>query len=201
MAASLTGIFAAFPKPTDMTFSYPKSWGAEETGAFGALADGNFKGAAETQAAQFLEGITPNKAIAAASAKFGHTVNKRNRVIFQDLPFREISLAWELSPRSRKQAEGFIGAIDELKIISAPKLGNAETLWITDDVTFTLEILSTNLVLFKSQALVIRNITINYTPHGFWSQHKDGFPTKISLGIDFTETELLHRDKFGGDFQ
>jgi len=190
----------AFPKPTAMSFSYPKQWSAEESGPWGALVDGNWIGTAETLGAQFAQRVATDEMYAAGSSSQGLAVNKRNRVIFQDLPFREVSLSWILSPRNRGQAASFIGAINALKIISAPILQGDQTLWHVEDCTFELTIKSSSLTLFQSSALVIKDIKINYTPHGFWSQHVDGFPTQIQLDIDLMETELLHRAKFGAGY-
>lgn len=200
--ASLTTMIAAFPKPTSMVFSYPKEWGVESTHLWGPATNGEIMAAIGQAAVKMGKGaadIATDGLYASLSAKTKLAYNQRNKVIFQDLPFREISLQWELMPRSKAQAGLFIGFINAIKIMSAPAYASGDILWDTSDLSWTLKMEShgaSGVTLFESQEMVIKNITVDFTPNGHWSQHADGFPTKIGLTIELQETHLLDRASF-----
>lgn len=197
--ASLTSVFAILPKPTTMQFSYPKDWGSEESSLYGALASGNVAGAIKSAAAGAAETFTPNTAQAAAQAKYGVAINKRNKALFRDLPFRQVSFAFNLRPRSKDMAAKYMEQIELLKVESAPKLIQDGSLWSVEETTWELTLATSAPppadILFHSKDLVITDLTVNYTPNGFWSQHKDGYPTQVELSISLMELSLAHKDR------
>ena len=199
MALNLTALMLNLPKPSTLSFSYPRDWGAEETNQYGAAAGGNMIGALKTYGLEALSTITPNAAQAASSNHLNLTINKRNKAIFRDLPFRQVSFSWTLRPRSLDAAERFSQTINDLKYYSAPKLIQDGSLWDTSEAIWSLEIKTTAPVpadiIFKAEEMVITDLTVDYTPNGFWSQHKDGYPTQIQLSIALMEIELAHQEK------
>lgn len=199
MANNLTSLMLNLPKPSTLQFSYPRDWGAEETNQYGAGADGNMAGAIKTWGLESLAAITPNAAQSAASSHLNLTINKRNKAIFRDLPFRAVSFSWNLRPRSDWMAKNFIATINDLKYYSAPKLVHDGSLWDSSEnvwsLMITTEAPSPANIIFNAEQLVITDVGVNYAPNGFWSQHKDGYPTQIELSISMMEIELAHQDR------
>ena len=199
MALDLTRLMLNLPKPSTLNFSYPKDWGAEETNQYGAAAGGNMMGALKTFGLESLAAITPNAAQAATSSHLNLTINKRNKAIFRDLPFRAVSFAWTLRPRSSDAAKVFIETINDLKVYSAPKLIQDGSLWDTSEAIWSLAIKTSAPVpadiIFQANEMVITELGVNYTPNSFWSQHKDGYPTQIELSLSLMEIELAHQDR------
>lgn len=198
---SFTDLMLHLPKPTAMQFGYERDWSSEETMQYGAMADGNIAGAIKSFGAAAADTALPNGSIAALESKYHLDINKRNKAIFKDLPFRRIDFTWVLKPRSDKMAKKFMETINELKFKSAPALAHDGALWDVSDCTWTLEIQTgapTSLTIFKSMEMVIQSIQIDYTPNGFWSQHKDGFPTQIGLQIQMMELQLAYREMLEG---
>lgn len=196
---SITELIAALPKPTSLQFSYPKDWNAEPTGAFGALADGNMGGAGQNLMFEFVTGLAGEKATAAYDAKVGHTINQRNKALFNDLPFREVQFGWSILPTSPDHAKKIKEFLDVLKIKSAPTLSHSGSIFDFPHV-FSLEIATTGEAgtIFRSDGLALTNLTIDWTPVGFWSQHIDGFPTKMNFAIEFKEIVLALRENLTG---
>jgi len=199
MALNLTALMLNLPKPSTLNFSYPKDWGPEETNQYGAGASGNIMGALKTFGLESLAAITPNAAQAATSNHLNLTINKRNKAIFRDLPFRAVSFAWTLRPRSVDMAKVFMETIADLKVYSAPKLIQDGSLWDTSEAVWSVAIKTTAPVpadiIFQADEMVIQDLSVNYTPNGFWSQHKDGYPTQIELSLSLMEIELAHQTK------
>lgn len=234
---SLTDLIALLPQPTNLEFTMGRNWGAESTGFFGPIVgegkdifnagfinnlmggDGSkdvftpgAHGAAMTAGAKTAQALAGSSLEAAYQSGHKISVNKRNAVIFQDLPFRDINLSWVLRPRNTKQSSDFHDAIKQLKAKSAPKLIHSDAIWDVSGCTFSLIIdpslsildevvagdggaaakTSLKKILFHSQEMVITNINVNYTPNGFWSQHKDGWPTQLNLSIALMETQLAY---------
>lgn len=197
----------ALPVPQTFNFTFARSYGGAETGVFGpALSDGNLSwsdlGNSEswkTFLAKAVQAGLGSSAEAAVQAGFKISVNNRQEVIFQDLPFRDVSLAWTLKPRSKEKAARYLEAIDFMKVRSAPQLKESDALWDLSDCYFTLELKpgGDERILMYSQEMVITNINVDYSPNGFWSQHTDGMPTQINLTINMMETELAFNP--GGD--
>jgi hypothetical protein len=199
---NISSVIAALPKPTALQFSYPKDWNAEPTGAFGALADGNWTGVGQNLVWQAGQDAAGDKASAAYHAKTGHAINQRNKALFHDLPFREVSFAWSILPTSADHALLVKEFIDMLKILSAPTLSHDGAIFDFPHV-FSLEIKTAGKAgtIFRSDGLALKNLTIDYAPVGFWSQHKDGIPTKLDFSMEFKELRLAIREnlEFGDD--
>lgn len=218
MATDLQSIIGAFPQPASMNFSISRDWGPESQGIFGPLFEnGGFnwtkdaaKQSGATLAGKIIQGLSGASLEAAIQAGYAVSLNKRNAVLFRDLPFREISLSWVLRPRTPEKAEAYAKAINLLKVKSAPKLSNHSATWDVSDCVWSLIIDPSQSgppisggggptkILFQSQEMVITQINVDYTPNGFWSQHKDGWPTQINLGISLLETQLAWNR--GGDY-
>ena len=96
-------------------------------------------------------------------------------------------------PESSEKADLIMTFIDMLKYNSAPSLDKEDAIFRFPSV-FALEIRGGNGTLFKSDALALRNLIVDYTPSGFWSQHKDGFPTKINFSVEFIEMTLAVKE-------
>lgn len=234
MANDITKTIAAFPQPSNLSFNFARNWGPESTSFWGPAVDtykgkvnGNSSfldkmealGSAITNDASWAtfkervkQGLMGPGFEAAVQNAYGKAVNKRNAVIFQDLPFRDINLQWTLRPRNAKMAKEFLDSINKLKVQSAPKLEESGAVWNVSDCKFQLIIDPSKAlesvvpgisslqalqdangkVLFQSWEMVITNISVDYTPNGFWSQHNDGFPTQINLAISLMETQLAY---------
>ena len=234
MTNDITKTIAAFPQPSNLSFNFARNWGPESMSFFGPAVD-TYKGKTNANSGfldkmeaigsaimndgtwatikeKFKAGLMGPSFEAAVQNAYGFAVNKRNAVIFQDLPFRDISLQWTLRPRNAKMAQEFLDAINKLKVQSAPKLESSGAVWDVSDCKFQLIIDPSQAlksvvpgisslqalqeakgkVLFQSWEMVITNIAVDYTPNGFWSQHMDGFPTQINLSISMMETELAY---------
>jgi len=216
--ASIPDAIAAFPKPTTMAFSFNRSWGMESAGMWAGASNSimgytpGSKGliqlknpfTTETGSA-FLQGLaqalqsSAYTAAVQAGKKIG--INQHNVMLFQDLPFREVSLNFNLQPRTAKKASEFMEAINFLKAKSAPMLIEQKALWDVSDCVFKLEFQFQNVegppgpgqMIFQSQEMAITNITTDYTPSGFWSQHMDGYPTQTALSLQLQELTLAYR--------
>lgn len=190
---NLTGFIATLPKPTSLQFSYPKDWNVESTAAFGAIADGSWAGAGSSFGAQALSDLSGEQASAAFFDKTKTQINQRNKAIFKDLPFREVSFAWSILPESKETASTVTAFLDMMKYASAPSLSKKGAIFEYPSV-FALEIRGGAGILFKSDALACTNLSVDYTAAGHWSQHKDGFPTKINFSVEFKEMTLAVKE-------
>lgn len=196
---NLTTLVAALPKPTSISLSYPKDWASESTGIFGALADGNVSGAFGTGGYQSLAAMGGDKMSAAFFDKTGTQINQRNKALFKDLPFREVSFAWSILPTSQEHAEQIATFIARMKIDSAPSLSAGGAVFDYPNL-FELEIRSGAGILFRSDSLALTNLQVDFTAAGFWSQHTDGFPTKLNFSMDFKELRLAIRENLESGF-
>jgi hypothetical protein len=186
---NITEAIAALPKPTSLQFAYPKDWASESTGIFGALANGNWGGGSLTGAAQVLAAGAGDKATAAFFDKTGSAINQRNKALFKDLPFRQVAFAWSILPMSADHAKTIDEFLKMVKVKSAPTLSSSGAIF-DYPALFDLEIRSGAGILFKSDSLALTNLEINYTAAGFWSQHTDGYPTKLDFSMEFKELRL-----------
>ncbi len=130
----------------------------------------------------------------AIRANSRQAINKHEVMMFQGLPFRSFDFQWDLAPRSQQDATNIIEFINEIKLGSAPSLQEGDNWWTyPDEFSITINIEGQGPILL-ARKMVCTNVTINHTPHGFWSQLSDGFPTMINIGLSFIEAEYASKE-------
>lgn len=141
------------------------------------------------------QGIMPagELGINAASHKLRIQLNAREKLLFESLPFREIGFNWKFAPLKPTDVQRIKHFLYLVKYFSAPGVVSGGAIYEYPDL-FEITIRSGNHVLFKSPALGLKDLVVNYTTHGFFSTLKDGYPTYINVNMMFAEAEQATKE-------
>jgi hypothetical protein len=118
-----------------------------------------------------------------------------NEVMFKSFGFRSFNLTYLFAPKSEKEAETVRSIIETFRYYSLPELSTSKLFYIFPsefDILF-MKGTKENPTLPKIASCVLRDISVNYTPHSVWSSLPDGSPVAIQVSMEFLELELIDR--------
>jgi len=152
---------------------------------------------------------------AVAKSLTGTVLNPRLAKLFKQKEFRTFSFMWEFYPRSREEVEMIRDIIETFRYHAHPaKFGEADGAQIQLRVPaeFRVRFLSTNSDKNNQAGFVeneylprigycaLSSIAVDYSPNGTYSSLLDNSPTAITLSLNFSEMDVLTRDKIEEGF-
>lgn len=201
---SLKGIVTGgfmLPYPESIQVSYPKTW--ESEGALNLDTSGLWNSvisAGKSVAGSFISGAESIGGRIAAEAKYktGQAINSKIKLLFKDIDFRQFSFGFKIIPTRQSHTNDIQNLIRALKRGSAPSLTSADNPFFDYPDVYKAYLIGGGHQLFYTGYLACTNIQVDWAADGFFSQHKDGFPTSVGLQIDFTEMDLATRENLEG---
>ena len=215
------------PMPNSLNAGYQMDWGEDNTALFdmimrGAEIPGLASGAVEAisrgdmtplaDASQPVKELIASKILAAnsiagnrgISAMLGITSNPKKEVIFNGVDFRNFSMSYRLFPKTEQEMLTIDSIIRILKFHMHPEY-LSESRWTflypsEFDITFYTGDGKENTFVTKIATCVLKNMTVNYTPDGLWSNHREGAPTGIELSLNFQELSILTKKDIAEGF-
>ena len=138
---------------------------------------------------------------------FGQTLNPFIEVTFKSIGVRSFTYTFNFSPKSKDETEEVKAIIQLFRFHMVPELKGSNHRYMTLPSTFDIhymyqsspEVSKENDYYNKIATCVLKNCTVNYTEGGVKS-FDDGAPTKISMTLDFMETEMLTKKKVNDGF-
>jgi hypothetical protein len=175
--------------------------------AFGAASSGSvqrmIQGALIGSAANTLSG--KNTAIEQFTSRLAGTVfNSNIELLFSGITLRQpFTFAYDIVPRSEREATEVKNIIKKFKIHSAAKKGTvaegAAGLFLKAPEVFRIEYMSGGsphpyLNRFKMCALM--NITVNYTGSGTYATYSDATPVHMTMALTFRELTPIYAEDY-----
>lgn len=206
--------------PEQVSMPSTVNWGASPMGAVGAAinsykADQSLTGAALAGAgaagAQFaaskghaightigkMAGMnySQEKGGAAVSAAIGKTMNPYLTAVFEGVGFRTFNFGFRFSPHSEDDCEKIDNIVTEFRKSALPDSHSGDAvLNYPDEFDISYKFgKDDNKWLRKFKRSVLMDIDVKYGSGDTWSQHRNGFPTMISLSLTFKEIEIVLR--------
>lgn len=206
--------------PGPISVSYQSDWNKSDLGAVGAMIDAatsigglNMENAeriwgigksilpdvAMNTAAGVLQAITPFNVMDAKTWYTQRTNNPYMEMIFNGINNRTFSFTFKMIPRNAAEAETIRRIVYEFKFHRAPeyKSDQVNLYWLAPsefDIKF-LHLGEENNKLFKISTCALTNCSVKYGSDGGYAYFKDGTPIVTELSLEFTEMELLTKER------
>jgi len=152
-------------------------------------------------AAGAVDALGPDGGNNALNSLFGNVINPRKEVLFNGVAHRKFDYSYEFAPRSQEETNLVFEIIKLFRFYALPK-SKAEGIFLEFPAEFEIDFLEVtedgsvieNEYINKIGRCVLTDISINYTPNGISSFHKNGAPTQINLNLIFQEIEIITQD-------
>tara|TARA_B100000929_G_scaffold290599_1_gene284828 strand:- start:13743 stop:14675 length:933 start_codon:yes stop_codon:yes gene_type:complete len=207
--------------PPEITSQYQSDWSTEELGSLGSSVDAigglssvnSWKDASNSWQAvkntlsesglrtlsTAASALTPLNFEALRKSYTSTVANPYMEVVFNGVENRTFSFTFKMIPRSADEQDEIKRIVDTLKFHRAPEVKFEENTnyWIFP-AEFDLQFLhksKENPWLFKISTCAMTNLTVNHSPDGQYSNFKDGSPSATELTLEFTEMEVLTKNR------
>jgi len=133
---------------------------------------------------------------------FGRADNPYMEVLFDKPELREFTYNFTFTPRSKEETNDVKTIIEMFRFHMAPEMRADHSRFMTLPSEFDIHYMyqdgngtaAENSYFNKISTCVLKNCSVNYTPDGAVQTHVDGSPVKITMGLTFAETEIIHKD-------
>jgi hypothetical protein len=147
----------------------------------------------------------------------GYAQNPMLEVLYRGTQFRQFQFEFMFQPRNKQESDAVRKIIKTFKFHAAPETvplndnpSDATTeitdwgpMFFTPPSEFAIEFKYSadkkNTFLPEIGRCVLSRIDVDYSPGGQWSTFADGVPIETRMRLDFTEVELVTKDKIGSD--
>jgi len=128
----------------------------------------------------------------------GHVLNPNAEMLFQGPVIRNFNFSFLMIARSEKEGKEIRSLIRFLKVGMAPKFRN--TTFLANPDVFSLEykngtgeddILKT-VNRFSPGGLALTNMSVDYSPNGYWSAYRDSQPVAVKMDLSFSELRPIY---------
>lgn len=213
-AKTTLGSSIKLPFPQNLSVGGEYSWGALETGLLGLAAENVTSGNDKVQNLERTMGQLGESATNAALKNIGSSIggqgganaqqialkktgmawNPKEEVFFNGVQHRTYDLVFDLAPKSEKEGEEFVRAINSFNVFASPSL-SADKQYFIMPGTVNVKIVSNGQEAISRTNLAITGIDVDLTPDGQWSTFKNGVPIHTVLTISFIELDLPTKER------
>lgn len=134
----------------------------------------------------------------------GYTLNPRTEVVYKGTPNRTFQFEFKLSPKSQLEATHIERMIQTLKFAQAPSLTGEFGSWLKYPDDFDIGFYfngQLNQHVHKISSCAMTNLTVDYSGgQGGMPTFKDGFPQSILISMQFTELEMMTKERIRDGF-
>lgn len=204
--------------------TYAADWQATNLGSAGGTLDrfnaaaaamkadvssiGNILSAGIGDKAQFaaIAGYSsiPEELKAGLEKNAGYALNPRTEVVYKGTPNRTFQFEFKLSPKSPIEAMHIERMIQTLKFAQAPSLTGEFGSWLKYPDDFDIGFYFNGKInphVHRISSCAMTNITVDYSGgSGGMPIFKDGFPQSILLSMQFTELEMMTKERIKEGF-
>jgi hypothetical protein len=132
---------------------------------------------------------------------FGRAANPYMEVLFSGVSLRNFTYNFTFMPRNEEEQQEVRNIIELFRFHAAPELREGHSMFLTLPSEFDIHYMYQpaqgeayeNIFYNKIATCVLKGVNVDYTPGGVRS-HGDGSPVKITMGLNFTETEMITKD-------
>lgn len=121
---------------------------------------------------------------------------------FENVSFREFQFVYEMSARSKAEAESIDNIIKAFRFHMHPELVESGLYFMYPSL-FDISVMfkeKHNPYVHKISTCVLTSFTTNYTSTGVWSTNRDGQPTEIQITMSFREIEPMTKHRIAEGF-
>jgi hypothetical protein len=161
----------------------------------------NFIAAAGGQEGGIFSGLSIAARFAQQGA--GLAVNPLSEMFFENMSFRQFNFDYKFTPKSPAEADIVKEIIKTFRMYSVPEITKENIAGVFFSVPAFFQIkyymqqdgsVSENENIPKISGCVCTGVQTDWAPDGL-ALHKDGMPVAVRMQLNFTELEIMHRDR------
>lgn len=138
--------------------------------------------------------VTSGTTVKAALKKYGQLAyNPNKQLYFNDIDMRDFSFQFNLVPMSKQEANDIRKWFLNLAYSAAPSY-NSSDFFFNYPSMFNFKIKTNGTTLLELSNLAITQLNLDLAPEGQITWHEDGFPTALTLSIQFKESIIPTRN-------
>jgi len=129
--------------------------------------------------------------------KAGVASNPRKEVVFQDVEKRRFQYNFDFAPVSLKEYHNVLDIIDAFKVHMHPEMWDRMGMTYQTPSEFDIEYHfqnTQNKALHRVSTCYLTSLNVVYAQSG-WSNHDGGYPTQLTIQLEFQEIETLTRER------
>ena len=138
---------------------------------------------------------------------FGRAANPYMEVLFSGVSLRNFTYNFTFMPRNEEEQQEVRNIIQLFRFHAAPELREGHSMFLTLPSEFDIHYMyqpasgeaTENSFYNKIATCVLKGVNVDYTPGGVRS-HGDGSPVKITMTLNFTETEMITKDHINAGY-
>ena len=138
---------------------------------------------------------------------FGRAANPHMEVLFSGVSLRQFTYNFTFMPRNEEEQQEVRNIIELFRFHAAPELREGHSMFLTLPSEFDIHYMyqpasgeaTENSFYNKIATCVLKGVNVDYTPGGVRS-HGDGSPVKITMTLNFTETEMITKDHINAGY-
>jgi len=132
----------------------------------------------------------------------GFAANPQLEVLFKGTEMRTFSFDFLFSPYDANEAQNVLNIIKTLRFHQAPEVVTATAgRFFVPPSEFDIDFLfngQINKNIHQIGTVVLTGMNVDYSPNG-WSTFNNGMPTHIKMSLQFTETEIVTKQRVAQD--
>jgi hypothetical protein len=201
MSTGLVGMFGG--KIIDIAKNFTNK-DFDAAAAEGLLAGTDFMTeVAKRSGAAFVDALAgSDSSLALLNRALGQADNPFMEVLFTTMGVREFTYNFNFAPRNSDETTEVQQIIQLFRFHMAPEMQRANSRYLTLPSEFDIHYMfkgkdgqgRENDYFNRITTCVLKGVDVNYTPNGVRS-FEDGSPTQIQMGLTFSETEILTKEK------
>ena len=128
----------------------------------------------------------------------GQITNPYKEMTFSGIDFRDFTFNFTFRARNQTEVMAVQNIIETFRYFSKPLYTHGKSGFFSYPEEFHIEFLTKNADKFETneyipqiKMCVCKNVTTNFAAQNAWRSLENGAPAEISLGLSFTETELV----------
>jgi len=133
----------------------------------------------------------------------GVAVNPLSEVFFENMQFRQFNFDFKMQPRNAAEAQEILDIIKTFRMYMVPEISsdNVAGIFFTVPGFFQIKYyiqdqdgVRENDRIPRISGCALTGVQTDWAPDGL-SLHKDGMPNAVRIQLNFTELEIMHRDR------
>lgn len=127
----------------------------------------------------------------------GKAANPLRETFLKDIPFRTFDFSWTFQPKSRAEAEEVQKIITAFRLRMLPKLSDSDLFMVYPpqwNISYRGEI--ADKIEGYLPGMICTGMNVDYTGGQKFTAFADGYPTRVTMGLNLTETKILSRQNY-----
>lgn len=192
--------------PGSLNFSSSITWNERDMGIVGDVLNADTSGLLRRSLRNIgsaTESLLNLPAESLVEAQSGSILNPYREILFKGLANRTFQFSFKFMPRSQKEAATVADIVRLFRYHSHPSLTGTNAALYTYPSQYDIEFYhhnNNNSNIPKISTCACTSVNVSYNDNGVFATHPDGQPVETTLSLQFTELEVLTKERIKEGF-